>query len=48
MKKQEKINPIKVDGCAHINSVVTEKQLKERGFFIPSDIKKVHITFNKK
>ncbi len=36
-----------ISGCAHIDSVITRKELEIAGFFIPSDIKKIHITFRK-
>lgn len=47
MKDLKKI-VVKVDGCAHHNGVITHKQLQDQGYFIPSDIQKVHITFNTK
>lgn len=47
MEKQ-KLKPIKIQGCAHIDAVIDEKTLKEKGYFIPSDITKVHITFKNK
>jgi hypothetical protein len=46
MKEPNKVVAIKVDGCAHHNLVITGEMLKEQGYFIPSDIRKVHVTFN--
>jgi hypothetical protein len=34
--------------CVHINRVVTKKHLEDKGWFIPGDIKKLHLTFNSK
>ena len=34
-----------VDNCVEVTSVITEDILKKQGWFIPSDIKKLHITF---
>lgn len=35
-----------VTNCAEINTIITGEILKDTGYFIPSDIKKIHITFN--